>query len=326
MHLGKLQHMDLTVNELQELLEYLDVQIYSIDSQEIRAHCPHPDHEDAGPSWYMKKSTGQFYCQGCGWSGNAFTLAKELTGQHLYTIFEKPHSPPPKRKSLAETRAEQRKARAMEPLPKVSIEIVGTQYNPFDFPHVRKTMRKWGVTRHFVEHFGLFHMVYGHINQQEIVDRLVFPIYENGNLVNVEARDVTGESSLKTIYPPRSTTKTLWNIDNLRKDQPLVVCEGIKDTIKLWQWTGENVTSIFGAHLNKRQIQLLSQFPELIVFPDNDKAGDTMVLDFEKHFSKQKLRVARIEGAKRDPNDATRKELLYALTQSLEPHHETVVP
>jgi len=42
---------------------------------EVKGLCPF--HEDGDPSFWANIRTGQAYCHGCKWKGNAFTFAKE---------------------------------------------------------------------------------------------------------------------------------------------------------------------------------------------------------------------------------------------------------
>lgn len=78
----------------------------------------------------------------------------------------------------------------------------------------------------------------------------------------------------KTLYIPNSRCQeTIWNIDNLNRDEALWACEGLGSVNRLWSNISKNVTSIFGVSITQQQIDYLKQFKQVIYIPDFDKAG-----------------------------------------------------
>jgi DNA primase len=45
---------------------------------EWKGSCPYPDHQDDTPSFFVNEKTGQFWCGGCGRSGNAYTFSEHF--------------------------------------------------------------------------------------------------------------------------------------------------------------------------------------------------------------------------------------------------------
>ena len=88
----------------------------------------------------------------------------------------------------------------------------------------------------------------------------------------------------KVLYPKGSSAMkaTLFNIENLDPDQPLVLVEGIAKTAKIWATQTRNVTAVFGAitdtdrELAFHQVELLNVFTKILYVPDPDKAGAVM--------------------------------------------------
>jgi DNA primase len=106
-------------------------------------------------------------------------------------------------------------------------------------------------------------------------NRLLIPVYEGGQLISIEGRDVTGDlNAAKVLYPKESSVNTLYEFEKLDLHKPLYAVEGLLDLAVLRTDSYfANSTSIFGAALTPRKIWLFNQFDELIYIPDNDKAG-----------------------------------------------------
>lgn len=83
----------------------------------------------------------------------------------------------------------------------------------------------------------------------------------------------------KVLYPSNSkVNRTIFNYDNLNKDEDLWITEGLASNPKIWTYISQNVTSIFGANLTDMQIQLLEEFKGKKIFiPDNDTASDKLL-------------------------------------------------
>ena len=78
----------------------------------------------------------------------------------------------------------------------------------------------------------------------------------------------------KTLYISNSRCQeTLWNIDNLNKEENLYTVEGLGSVNCIWSNISKNVTSIFGVSITEEQITYLRQFKRIIYIPDYDKAG-----------------------------------------------------
>lgn len=270
----------------------------------------------------MNKRTGLHYCFACHFGGNAVTLAKDIAGVPLSKLLGKDGDFQTKSRthnySLTTEQSAQKKVRRRKP-----IDLQGNEYDPFQFPHVKQMLRKLSINREFVEHFGLTYVKYATINGTEFVDRLLFKVYENGRLRNVEGRDVTGEQTPKVLYPYKGdiynvTSDVLWNYDQLRHDEPLVVCEGIKDTIKIWRYVTRNVTSLFGNKVGANQKKQLLGFQKLIVFADNDAGGDELIDQIDDLIKDREFYIATTPHRGQDPADLNRDELAHALTHPLE--------
>ena len=62
-----------------DVLQRLGVEA-PLRSGDFMISCPRPSHPDSTPSCVVHPSTDRFYCFGCGFQGDVFTLVSELTG------------------------------------------------------------------------------------------------------------------------------------------------------------------------------------------------------------------------------------------------------
>lgn len=304
--------------EVAEILQKLGISPVRETTTEYWSHCPNPNHPgfDKTPSWHINKETGQHNCFGCELGGSIYSLIKtvsketpsKLLGESGFS-FTKPNIHNVNNQQIHSNKTTKRSSQSLNTKPEVNFTIQGTEHTPYEYSHVVSLLRKLHIGRFFIDTFNLSYVRYARINNTDFADRLLFKVYEEGKLVNIEGRDASGDQTKKVIYPIGSISDTLWNYDNLSPEKPLIVCEGIKDTIKIWQHYSTNVTSMFGATLKKRQRRMLRQFPNIILFPDNDAAGLHLVSQFNDYFETQNVFVAlsQIEGT--DPADLRASEI-----------------
>ena len=152
-------------------------------------------------------------------------------------------------------------------------------------------------------------------------DRLLIPIYYQGKLYSLEGRDYLRTQTPKCLYPKDAQVSICFNQDNLRKDQPLVVCEGLMDIPKVWEYVTKNTTVTFGVSLAQEQKDFLKDCKNLILFIDDDKAGHSSI-DFFEDFMEYDFKVARVHG--KDPGDSTPEEIEYAISHA-KPFGEFVI-
>jgi hypothetical protein len=112
-------------------------------------------------------------------------------------------------------------------------------------------------------------------------NRIMTPITQDDKLFSIESRDISGRSgSHKVLYPVGSnSSKTIFNYNNLKTDEPLYVVEGIKNVWKLWENISRNATAIFNNRVKGDQGKLLERFDHVIVIPDLGRAGEQTVKD-----------------------------------------------
>ena len=236
-----------------------------------------PFHKDKTPSLSISFKKGIYKCFSCGHSGTIASLYLDITGKSLYKNYNVQYST----ESLL--KFDEKPIDYENYTSNIGIKIEGPLLDFKESPESVKYLRKRGISFSSAEKHKFSYIEYGKIYENTINDenlktpfykRLLIPIYEKGNLISVEGRDVTGKNSLKVLYPKGSSTNSLYDLDILDKNKPLYVVEGLMDLFVLREDSYlENSTCVFGACVTNRQIWLLQKFKDIIYIPDNDDAG-----------------------------------------------------
>lgn len=107
-------------------------------------------------------------------------------------------------------------------------------------------------------------------------ERLIFPVRFKGEMVGWQMRSIPG-----TVYGDRPDTvkyyhlfhkgSVLFNYDNARNYQTVVLVEGVKKALKL-----PNAVACFGKDVTPTQVQLLSQWSNIIVCLDSQDVAQAI--------------------------------------------------
>ncbi|MGL5913569.1 MAG: toprim domain-containing protein [Bacteroidales bacterium] len=145
-------------------------------------------------------------------------------------------------------------------------------------------------------------------------DRLLIPIDYENKPYSIEGRDYTRRQPHKCLYPKNSMVDVCFNQNNLKKNTPLVVCEGLMDIHEIWTSITKNVTATFGVKLSVKQKEFLKDCKDLILFIDDDEAGRNSINIFED-FMENNFRVAIVKGT--DAGGATPSQCYLAIKNSV---------
>ena len=235
----------------------------------LPVHCPF--HVDKTPSLFIDVINGLFRCFSCQRGGGIETLFRELTGKSIYKALDITGDD----FSHYTYKQNYRPHLNLDELDKeVNIRIDGDVMPVSSARRCISYLRQRYLSLQIADDMNMKYTESAYINKTLYKNRLLIPIKENGRLISLEGRDITGEQKAKVLYPKDSTVNTLYGIDNLNIDDRLYVVEGLMDLALLRKHKEfRNSTCIFGAALSKRQIHLLKRFNEIVIIPDNDKAG-----------------------------------------------------
>lgn len=126
-------------------------------------------------------------------------------------------------------------------------------------------------TKKIIEYFDLF---------EDVASRIQLPFYKNGIIVNIKTRSKYGKND-GDIKQCSNAEPTLFNIDNVKNFDMLIIVEGEYDCIALVQYGLINVVSIPSGAKDQRWIEhewdWLDKFKEIYLVMDSDPAGQIMV-------------------------------------------------
>jgi 5S rRNA maturation endonuclease (ribonuclease M5) len=113
--------------------------------------------------------------------------------------------------------------------------------------------------------------------------------------------------SPKVLYARGSRLKeTIYNYDNLNKKEPLHLVESVSSLSNIWNNVSTNCSATFGSKISKIQIELLKEFKDIILYPDNDDAGALMTESLNYVLKKTNLYIRKM---KKDAARASKEEL-----------------
>lgn len=110
----------------------------------------------------------------------------------------------------------------------------------------------------------------------KLYERLVIPLIVDDMQIGVTIRKIRKKDHPKWFHTPPhiETGNILYNIDNCKDSNTIIVCEGIFD---VWSWYEagfKNAVCTFGAHLSEEQYRMLLRTGKDIVWSyDGDNAG-----------------------------------------------------
>lgn len=261
-----------------------------------------PFHKDKTPSMSIDLSRGICHCFSCGWKGTLNKLAKETVNKSAYSIVQKKFNEELEDFNSFTITFQPKSLEEIKQTPKVTLEIEG------DLTHLNDACLVYlagrGISSDLARKFKMRYMEHGYINGTPFHKRLLIPVYESGSLLAYEGRDITGSSKKKVLYPKNSSVNTLYDLDNLKRDEPLYVTEGLMDLIILRAHPFfRNSTSLFGASFTERKAALLSEFKSVVFIPDNDAAGFESIERYSQKITSPVIKVLPVPEPMKDPGD-----------------------
>lgn len=267
-------------------------------------HCPL--HEDKNPSCGVRineDGSGVYNCFSCGSHGTLRQLYREINGVSINKDLGIPWEKQEESEASTLVRLFRKDTQNYEEevkVPDVNIGMKGVLV-PVESSQVAKRyleQRKISldIAKSMKMKYAIEAYTYdkGNPNDKEqrmnFSNRLVIPIFENGKIMSYEGRDVAGKEAWeskqlregtnflykKCIYPKGASTNTLYQLDKLDKEGHIYFLEGLMDLAILREdkyFNESNSTTVFGASITNRQLQLLSEFNSFTYIIDNDLAG-----------------------------------------------------
>ena len=258
------------------MLERLGVAVTSRVGRRLWARCPHPDHDDKDPSWYVWNAPGEdrhghHHCFGCGWGGGLVRLVQAVLGyddeDDAWDWLRSEDVAITATGAVFEVRGVE-SMRIGLPVPP-GVRVVPLR----DWPTpAARYARSRGLTDEIVDRWGL-----GYGASDDVAYRIWIPIRdERGRLVCWQARTYIDDSLRYTtpagVRPGAIVGQVFWPPRDARG--LVVVVEGPLDAIAVDRATRLPVAALMGSQPVPRQLVALSSFRRVLVLTDSDPAGD----------------------------------------------------
>ena len=128
---------------------------------------------------------------------------------------------------------------------------------------------------------------------------IVFPFYRDGALIYVKYREPELDKNKRKRpskeWAMKNTCPILFGMDLVKPKQPLVITEGMVDTMSLYEAGVRNVLSVPSGCDNMEWVETcwdwLEKFDEIILFGDNDDPGRKMVQTLLKRLGEYRCRT-----------------------------------
>ena len=248
---------------------------------QVMVSCPF--HKDKSPSMGIDVTRGVVHCFSCSWSGSIEKLYKELTNGNLRKELGYIDDPFTSYSSSLNFQYITDDTRLKDIYINADLSLMRDAYTD---PTCAAYLRKRGIPESVAKSMGFKYAEEMLINTNKFKNRLLIPVYEEGRLISIEGRRILDNDEVKVLYPRNSSVNTLFDIDNLDTSSTVYAVEGLMDLAVLrTSDTFKNSTSIFGANITKRQLELLKRFPKIVYIPDSDAAGEKTV---------EKLKTAKL--------------------------------
>jgi DNA primase len=265
-----------------DLLERLEIVPTKRAGDRVWARCPHPEHDDRDPSWWIVDDPGggrhgRHHCFGCGWGGGPEHLVMAVLGL-----------------GRSEARSWIRSG-AQAPLPTgICVEVgeVRSGVRRFQLPSgvrivpldgwpgpARRYAERRGVTAEQVERWGI-----GYAADGKLAGRIVFPVRRGGGApVGYSARTFV-RAPKRYITPDRDEGadrdalfgEQHWpqvGADGYRAGG-VVVVEGALDGLAVERAAGVSFGAMSGSQPSPGLLGRLATFERVVMASDNDAAGN----------------------------------------------------
>ena len=276
-----------------------------------------PFHSEHNPSFSINLEWPHKYnCFGCQSRGNIYTFVRDLMGksfkdvfgdvaQTLHSMYWNSPKPPPKKQEQI----------VQEKKDNTFVFKSGDVHSIYSNPEALDYIRGRGIKDSFIQFSNMQATKLAWINQSKMFNRVLIDCFFEGKLVNVEARDYTGQAERKVLYPyGLKKDYFFYNQDNISLEKDVVIVEGIMDLAKVWP-IYDNVVSAFGAGFAKEsgKVAILKNWGKrIILMPDNDAAG-IMSMEGLYNILDCEFYVASLPENIKDAGDASEKEIETAL-------------
>jgi len=284
-----------------ELLDSQGVEVHTQSGTEVAIYCPFHDNTHS-PACYINTKTGLWQCfnPSCGKKGNFRQLYKHMTGKTYGREWILDPVNLQRELDLALVIKD-----GTEELSTDSIEV---DYSSGEVSNLQ-TLVDRGYDLDILEYFE--------IGYSKVKDRVVIPVRDpQYKLVGLIGRAVHDWQEPRYLYNKGfKRADVLFNIQNAKQYDSVIICEGSLDAIKVAQSGFKNVVATLGAKVSPNQVKMIRKyFDAIMVFSDNDDAGAEMRRAIIEECRGKEIYTVAIPDGLKDPGDMTDIQIKQAIT------------
>lgn len=298
--------------DLKHLLSSYNIK-YKPDGNSLKVRCLNPAHSDKNPSLNISTLDPHLYhCFSCGFKGNKYSLVKHLSGKSWndYNGIED-------RPSYEFVSSLSRKSFPEKKTEFTEVTLDGNLDYVTSHPEAVPYILSRGINHAFLLKYNVSYTTYAEVNGTKYVKRLCIPLCMDGKVVNIEGRAIYKDIKPKVLYAKGTSTNFLFDYDNLNRNAPLYVVEGIMHLPNLFELGYRNITATFGSRITKNQMKQLKEFKKIILIPDNDEAGLKMIEDLEEALDDREFNIVFLPTDVNDVGEATLDQLKESLDNKI---------
>lgn len=282
---------DPTSEEIQRVLLHLRVsrRVREASGQHAVADCPACG---KAKHLYVNEDTGKYDCKKCGQAGALWSLA-DLVGLKLRerTMVRSAHSVMVT--AVPGLRRRDRQVSTMEQLDAAHARL--WDENDPGGSAVLRYLRSRGFDDETIKRFRLIAArMQSDLGPETGVG---IPYVDGGRVLLVKKRNLATDKDRRRFQRTPGGHSGLFNVDAVRECRQVVLVEGELDAVSLWQLGVTNVASTsLGAQKNLPQDwrDALAQAEEVVLWYDDDEAGEEAVRGLLGHLGTHRCRVASI--------------------------------
>lgn len=285
---------------INDLFKEQNIAVYNQSSTELAILCPFHDNKHT-PSLYINTKTGLWQCfnPSCGQKGNFRQIYKSLTGKAYGKewIMDPVNLQKQLDMSLLSFEEEE-----------LSIDSTLVDYDSDEVDFL-KPMVERGFSEETLRYFEF--------GYSRVKERITIPVRNaQFKLVGIIGRAVQDHQEPKYLYNKGFRRgELLFNIQNAKGFEQVIVCEGSLDAVKTHQAGFKNVVATLGAKVTGHQVRLLKKyFDSIVIFSDQDEAGDSMMSDIISGCRGKEVYRMKIPEDLKDPGEMTQEQIINSFT------------
>jgi DNA primase len=288
---------------IRELFDNYNIHIATEGMNELNIFCPFHKNMHS-PAFYINIKTGLWQCfnPSCGKKGNFRQLYKQVTG--------KPFTKDVRLDHVALQNVIDRELNYEEgERDQLNISDIEIDYSDESMLEDLTTFIERGLSYETLEHFE--------IGYSKAKERIVVPVRDaQYKLVGFIGRAIHSSQEPRYLYNKGfKRADVLFNIQNAKQYDSCIVVEGSVDAMFIHQAGYPNVVATLGSKVSDFQYKMLRRyFDKIVIFSDNDDAGNQMKSDILNACRGKELYTVKLPEDRKDAGDMSEEEIAITLT------------